>query len=255
MDTIFKALADPTRLALLDSLKHQDGQTLQQLQGELDMTRFGVMKHLSVLEDAGLIVTRKVGRFKHHYLNALPLQEAIDRWIDPYRVKPAARAVLDLKSQLEGSNTVTETMTKPDFMMQTYIRCTHDALWDALTDPAQMTAYHFLAKEVAQTGETYTYRTADGATMMQARRLKTEPKSRIEQTFEPHWEPDIPASRTVFLLIPETGHMKLVIEHYDLHFPVEPGEGVADGWERWASGLKTYLETGEARKFNEAGTV
>lgn len=88
MNTIFKALADPARLTLLDSLKEKDGQTLQELQGQLDMTRFGVMKHLSVLEEAGLIVTRRVGRFKHHYLNALPLQEAIDRWIDPYRVNP-----------------------------------------------------------------------------------------------------------------------------------------------------------------------
>jgi DNA-binding transcriptional ArsR family regulator/uncharacterized protein YndB with AHSA1/START domain len=250
MDTIFKALADPARLTLLDSLKQTDGQTLQELQGQLDMTRFGVMKHLAVLEEAGLIVTRKSGRFKHHYLNALPLQEAIDRWIDPYRVKPAARAVLDLKSKLEGN----DPMAKPDFMMQTYIRCTQDALWDALTDPAQMTAYHFMASEVVKEGDTYLYNTPGGR-MLECKTLLTEPKSRIEATFEPKWEPGIPTSRTVYLLIPEAGHMKLVIEHYDLAFPVVPGEGVADGWERFASGLKTYLETGAATKFFTAGAL
>ena len=79
MDTIFKALADPARRTLLDSLRTKDGQSLQDLEAQLDMTRFGVMKHLAVLEDAKLIVTRKEGRFKYHYLNALPLQQAIDR--------------------------------------------------------------------------------------------------------------------------------------------------------------------------------
>ncbi|MEJ6392332.1 SRPBCC domain-containing protein [Gymnodinialimonas sp. 2305UL16-5] len=148
-----------------------------------------------------------------------------------------------------------DALTKPDFMMQTYIRCTQDALWDALTDPGQMSAYHFISPKITYAEGVYTYHTADGGTMMVARTLNTEPKSRVEQTFEPHWAPDISASRTVFLITPETGHMKLVIEHYDLHFPVVPGEGVADGWERWAAGLKTFLETGEARRFNEKGGV
>lgn len=252
MDTIFKALADPARLTLLDSLKERDGQTLQDLQGQLDMTRFGVMKHLGVLEDAGLIVTRKVGRFKHHYLNALPLQEAIDRWIDPYRAKPAARAVLDLKSTLEGADDMAD---KPDFMMQTYIRCTHDALWDALTDPEQMGAYHFMAHKVSLDGDRYIYHTPDGGTMLECQTIKADPKSRIEATFEPKWQPGIPASRTVYLLHPEADHMKLTIEHYDLGHEVVIGEGEADGWTRWASGLKTYLETGETKRFFEAGAM
>jgi uncharacterized protein YndB with AHSA1/START domain len=144
---------------------------------------------------------------------------------------------------------------KPDFMMQTHIRCTHDALWEALRDPDAISAYHFLSPKITVDGDTYTYHTPDGGTMMLARTLSETPKSRIEHTFEPHWAPDIPPSRSVFLLTPETGHMKLTIEHYDLHFPVVPGEGVADGWERWASGLKTYLETGEARRFNQEGAL
>ena len=86
MDALVKALSDPARRTLLDSLRMRDGQTLQDLQTHLDMTRFGVMKHLGVLETAGLITTKKVGRFKHHYLNALTLQQAIDRWIEPLLV-------------------------------------------------------------------------------------------------------------------------------------------------------------------------
>ena len=255
MDAIFKALADPARRQLLDSLRQNDGQSLSELEAQLEMTRFGVMKHLGVLEDASLIVTRKKGRFKYHYLNAVPLQQAIDRWIDPYRAKPAARAVLDLKSKLEGTAPMLDQDTKPDFMMQTYIRCSLDALWDALTDPDQMSSYHFLSPKVTKDGDTYTYHHQDDSTMLVTRTLVVDPKTRIEATFEPYWGENIPASRQVFLLNPEEGHIRLTIEHYDLHFPVVPGEGIADGWERWAAGLKTYLETGEATRFNEMGAV
>ncbi|WP_299676878.1 helix-turn-helix domain-containing protein [uncultured Roseobacter sp.] len=249
MDSIFKALADPTRRALLDSLRAKPGQSLLDLQSQLEMSRFGVMKHLGVLEDANLIVTKKVGRFKYHYLNALPLQDAIDRWIDPYRVKPAARAALDLKSQLEGAPPMRDA--KPDFMMQTFIRCTHDALWAALTDPEQMSAYHFLAARVVKQDDAYVYENADGSTMLTCKTLDLTPKSRIEATFEPGWDETLGASRQVFLLEPEGAHMKLVIEHYELTHPVVPGEGIHDGWARFAAGLKSWLETGEAVRFND----
>lgn len=256
MDAIFKALADPARLALMDSLRTRDGQTLSELEAQLDMTRFGVMKHLKVLEDTHLIVTRRKGRFKHHYLNAVPLQEAIDHFIDPYRAKPAARAILELKSRLEGATDMqTEPKAKPDFVLSTYIRCTQDALWDALTDPDAISAWHFVSPKVTRQGNAFTYLTPEDGTMMVCRTLEVEPKRRIVSTFEPHWAEGIPASRTVFHLIPEARHMKLVVEHFDLHFPVVPGEGVADGWERWASGLKTYLETGTPARFNETGSA
>ncbi len=256
MEAIFKALADPARLSLMDSLRHKDGQSLSELEAQFDMTRFGVMKHLKVLEDASLIVTRKKGRFKYHYLNAVPLQEAIDRFIDPYRAKPAARGILDLKNTLEGTAPMLDDQPKPDFMMQTYIQCSHDALWEALTDPGRMGAYHFMCSKVTHDDGVYSYILSDGNPMLVTRTLKADPKSRIEATFEPKWDENpIPASRTVFLLIPETGHMKLVVEHSDLAFPVVPGEGVADGWERWASGLKTYLETGQTQRFNEQGAL
>lgn len=247
MDKIFKALNDPTRRKLLDALRTKDGQTLTELETQLTMSRFGVMKHLNVLEEASLILTRKQGRFKYHYLNALPLQEVIDRWIEPLLAKPAARGLIDLKAKLEGDTTMTQ---KPDFVMQTYIRCTQDALWDALTDPAQMSQYHFLSTRVERKGDMIQYYRPDGDLMLKCRETVLTPKSRIDTTFELLGEGMGAPSRTVYLIEPQDGFCSLTLEHYDLTFPVVAGEGVADGWARWAAGLKTWLETGEEVRFS-----
>jgi DNA-binding transcriptional ArsR family regulator len=99
-DRVFKALADPTRRFLLDLLFARDGRTLTELESELEMTRFGVMKHLRVLEDAGLVVTRKQGREKLHFLNPVPIRLVHDRWIDKYTERQVS-ALVDLKNELE----------------------------------------------------------------------------------------------------------------------------------------------------------
>ena len=99
-DRVFKALADPSRRHLLDRLFEQDGRTLGELEEGLEMTRFGVMKHLRVLEDAGLVVTRRAGREKHHFLNPVPIRELHNRWIDKYTERRVS-ALLDLKNELE----------------------------------------------------------------------------------------------------------------------------------------------------------
>jgi DNA-binding transcriptional ArsR family regulator len=101
-DVVFKALADPSRRVLLDRLFERDGRTLTELDAELEMTRFGVMKHLRVLEDAGLVVARRQGREKLHFLNPVPIREIYDRWIDKYR-EHRVSALLDLKNELEES--------------------------------------------------------------------------------------------------------------------------------------------------------
>ena len=111
MDAIFKALNDPARRDLLDSLRQRDGQSLSDLEEVLEMSRFGVMKLLKVLEEANLIVARREGRFKYHYLNALPLQDVMDRWAAPF-LQRQARAVTELKAKLERDS----NMGKPDFM-------------------------------------------------------------------------------------------------------------------------------------------
>ena len=99
---MFKALADPSRRLLLDRLFERDGRTLTELESELEMTRFGVMKHLRVLEDAGLVISRKQGREKLHFLNPVPIREIHDRWIDKYTERRVS-ALLDLKNELEES--------------------------------------------------------------------------------------------------------------------------------------------------------
>jgi DNA-binding transcriptional ArsR family regulator len=100
LEPVFKALADPTRRFLLDLLFEREGRTLSELEAEVDMTRFGVMKHLRVLEDAGLVVTRRAGREKHHYLNPVPIRLVHDRWIDKYTERRVT-ALVDLKKELE----------------------------------------------------------------------------------------------------------------------------------------------------------
>ena len=101
-DLVFKALADPTRRMLLDRLFERDGRTLTELEAQLEMTRFGVMKHLKVLEGAGLVVSRKRGREKLHFLNPVPIRQIHDRWIDKYREREVS-ALLDLKTSLEDT--------------------------------------------------------------------------------------------------------------------------------------------------------
>src|SRR5206468_6552748 len=103
-DRVFKALADPTRRFLLDRLFERDGRSLTELESDLAMTRFGVMKHLRVLEDAGLVVTRRSGREKLHFLNPVPIRLIHDRWIDKYRERQVS-ALADLKTELEKEGT------------------------------------------------------------------------------------------------------------------------------------------------------
>ena len=241
---MFKALNDPARRALLDALRTRDGQTLSDLETHLDMTRFGVMKHLKVLEDAQLITTRKVGRFKHHYLNPLPLQEVLDRWINPF-LQPQAQALSALKTQLE-----TQAMNKPDFVMSTFINCSQDALWDALTKGDLISQYHFASSRVTgnygAAGDTVAFHFDNAGLMLSNRVIAIEPKTRIDMQFEPHWGGDSTPSRCVYLIEPTASGMKLTIEHFDLG---EDQQGIHDGWARFASGLKTWLETGTAHRF------
>src|SRR5581483_9265224 len=133
-DPVFKALADPTRRHLLERLFERDGRTLTELQSQLAMTRFGVMKHLRVLEDAGLVVTRKVGREKLHYLNPVPIQEISGRWIEKYTAARAS-ALTKLKRDLEGATPLEAAMNdamaaadaaaaKPQQVYQIFIKAT-----------------------------------------------------------------------------------------------------------------------------------
>ncbi len=133
MDDVFRALADPTRRSLLDELFLRDGQTLGELEGRFEMTRFGVMKHLKVLEEAGLVVTRRQGREKLHFLNPVPIRLVHDRWVSKY-AEPWVAGLSDLKKGLERQ------MEK---VFEIYIRTTPERLWEAITDPEIRKKYNF----------------------------------------------------------------------------------------------------------------
>src|SRR5580692_7473579 len=125
MDDVFKALADPTRRSLLDELFKQDGQTLSALEERLPMTRFGVMKHLKLLEEAGLIATRRRGREKLHFLNPIPIRLVHDRWVSKYAA-PWAAGLSELKQKLED-----RPMEK---IFEIYIKTTPARFCQATTD-------------------------------------------------------------------------------------------------------------------------
>src|ERR1017187_5446194 len=133
MDDVFRALADPTRRGLLDELFRQDGQTLSALEARFPITRFGVMKHLKVLEEAGLVVTRRRGREKLHFLNPVPIRLVHDRWVSKY-AQPWTAALSDLKNRME---------TPMEKVFEIYIRTTPERLWEAITDTEIRSKYQF----------------------------------------------------------------------------------------------------------------
>src|SRR5918992_4213548 len=137
MDAVFKALADPTRRALLDELFKHDGQTLSALESRLPMTRFGVMKHLRVLEEAGLVTRKRHGREKLHFLNPVPIRLVHDRWVSKY-AEPWVATLTGLKRRLED-----RTMEK---VFEIYIKTTPERLWEAITDAEMRRQYTFGAR-------------------------------------------------------------------------------------------------------------
>src|ERR1700716_2563474 len=139
MDKVFRALADPTRRSLLDELFREDGQTLSALEARFKMSRFGVMKHLKLLEDAGLVVAKRRGREKLHFLNPVPIRLVHDRWVSKY-AEPWAAALSGLKHTLERSM---------EEVFEIYIKTTPERLWEAITDPDIRSKYNFGARHIS----------------------------------------------------------------------------------------------------------
>ena len=138
MAPAFRALSDPSRRLLLDRLFERDGQTLGELCAYLPaMTRFGVMRHLGVLEEAGLVTTRKEGREKRHFLNPVPIRLVHDRWISKF-AEPVVGAMAAMKTHLEA-----ETMSSPDHVYAVYIKAAPDRVWRAITDGVETEQYYY----------------------------------------------------------------------------------------------------------------
>src|SRR3954449_9131471 len=158
MAPIFRALADPGRRVLLDRLFERDGQTLRELCGYLpEMTRFGVMKHLGVLEEAGLLTTMKVGREKRHFLNPVPIRLVHDRWIGKF-AEPVVGAMSAMKSRLE------QPMDTIDHVYAIYIKAAPDRVWRAITDGDDTMSYYFGTRVASDwtPGAPITYAYPDG---------------------------------------------------------------------------------------------
>ncbi len=254
MDEVFKALADPHRRLLLDLLHERDGRTLLDLQGRLPMTRFGVMKHLRVLEEAGLVTARKVGREKHHYLNPVPIQQLYDRWVGKYAA-PWARALTGLKHALEGESMdgTNGTERKPAHVYQIYIRATPERLWQALVDGDLTRQYYFGCRVESDWRPGSPYRLVDdtGAALVTGENVEVDPPRRLVQTFGAPWAPEVgrEGPSTVTWEIEPVGDAGQTCRLTLVHDGIDPtsarGKELAAGWAQILSGLKTLLETGE----------
>lgn len=244
MNAVFKALADPTRRKLLDELFRRDGQTLSALEARLPMSRFGVMKHLRVLEDAGLVVRRRRGREKLHFLNPVPIRLVHDRWVSKY-AEPWAAALSGLKSRLE------EKMEK---VFEIYIKTTPERLWQAITDPELRKRYFFGVGIRSDWKPGSTYKAEAGGTtispsmaIFEGENLEVDPPRRLVQSFRALWSDDVKregTSRVTWEIEPIGDSCRLTVLHDQLRAGA-PAE-LYGGWPQVISGLKTLLETGES---------
>jgi uncharacterized protein YndB with AHSA1/START domain len=238
VDAVFRALADPTRRTLLDELFKEDGQTLSALEQRLPMTRFGVMKHLRVLEEAGLVTTRKRGREKLHFLNPVPIRLVHDRWVSKY-AEPWAATLSELKQRLEG------TMEK---VFEIYIKTTPERLWEAITDGEMRGKYTFGVGVTSDwtPGSSYEATHPQGGTISAGENLEVDPPRRLVQSFNALWSDDVKAegtSRVTWEIEPVGDSCRLTVIHDQLR--EDARDEIYGGWPQILSGLKTLLETGE----------
>lgn len=240
VDEVFKALADPTRRSLLDELFRADGQTLSALEERLPMTRFGVMKHLKQLEEAGLVVTRRRGREKIHFLNPVPIRLVHDRWVSKY-AEPWAAALSGLKDRLE------RPMEK---VFEIYIRTTPERLWEAITDGEIRTRYNFGSRVSSDwtpgSRLEMSHPNADGL-LGEGEVIEVDPPRRLVHSMRALWSDEVKnegTSRVTWEIEPIGDSCRLTVTHDELR------EGANNelygGWPMILSGLKTWLETGES---------
>jgi uncharacterized protein YndB with AHSA1/START domain len=223
---------------LLDELFERDGQTLGALTARHAMTRIAVAKHLRLLEGAGLVVSKRRGREKLHYLNPIPIRLIHDRWVSKY-TGPWVAGLSDMKAELEAH------MEK---VFEIYIRTSPERLWEAITDPAIRAKYHFGSRIESDwtPGSPYSliHAGADGP-LVEGENLVVEPPHRLVQTFHALWGEDAAreaTSRVTWEIEPVGDSCRLTVTHDQLS--ASAPEEVYGGWPMILSGLKTWLETG-----------
>jgi uncharacterized protein YndB with AHSA1/START domain len=258
-DPAFRALADPTRRLLLDRLFEREGRTLNDLHAQVPgMTRFGVMKHLRVLEAAGLVVARRVGREKLHYINPVPVQVIYDRWVSKY-MRPKAAALADLKEELERSEEMAEG---PKHVYQVFIKARPEQIWDAITKP-EFTARYFFGSRVQTTGEANSpirhFAAHSDELWGDDRILAADRPHRLVHTWRSLYEAELaaePPSRVTWEIEAQPGGVsRLTVIHDQLEQSPKTAASVSGGWMFVISGLKTLLETGKPLSERSVGVA
>jgi uncharacterized protein YndB with AHSA1/START domain/DNA-binding transcriptional ArsR family regulator len=238
MDAVFKALSDPTRRSMLDALFEHDAQTLSALEGRIPMTRFGVMKHLKQLESAGLVVTKRRGREKLHFLNPMPIRLIHDRWVSKF-TEPWVAALSDLKRTMES-----RPMEK---VFEIYIKTTPQRLWQAITDSEMRRKYTFGAVVTSDWSTGSRYQAMGGEMLIfEGENLEVDPPRRLVQSFHALWGADVTSegtSRVTWEIEPIGDSCRLRVTHDQLR--EDANSQLYGGWPMVLSGLKTLLETGE----------
>jgi len=242
-EAAFRALADANRRILLDRLFERDGQALEELEAALpEMTRFGVMKHLRVLEAAGLLTTRRAGRRKLHFLNPVPIRLIHDRWISKY-AEPWVGGMADLKHALEAP------MNAPMHVYEIYIRATPERVWQALTDSDLVKRYYFgsVIDSDFRPGSPIVYMQPDtGRIDIEGEVIEADPPRRLVHTFAVRWDADVndPPTRVAWEITPMGDACRLSVTHDGFTEENATFESTKGGWPVILSGLKTLLETG-----------
>jgi uncharacterized protein YndB with AHSA1/START domain len=259
-DDVFVALSHPVRRSLLDLLKERDGRTLGELESHFPLTRFGVMKHLKVLESAHLVICRKVGREKLHFLNTVPIQEISDRWMSRYTA-PFARSLVDIKSIAESFERE-KTMTKavsPRHVYELYIRASAETVWQIITDDEKTPLWqHFNMTSHTDwsVGGEYAWMMGDKVAIG-GRIVEMQQPGKLVLTFSAQWAPDVAAdqpSRVTFEIVPiSEDACKLTLVHDDFAGETATSRAVVGGWPESLSRLKTLAETSEPFMLDRAG--
>lgn len=242
IDLTFRALADPTRRQLLDLLRARNGQTLNKLRADLDMTRQSATQHLDILAKANLVTVVRRGRERLHYLNPTPIHDIEQRWIAEFD-RPRLAALHDIRTRAE------EVTMIPIYVYVTYINASPEKVWQALTD-ADLTAQYWGHANVSdwQPGSTWEHRQlADAAVVDIVGEVReVDPPRRLVITFEdPHETSGREPSQVTFLIEPHVGLVRLTVTHENLP-DQEMLDGISQGWPAVLANLKTLLETGSA---------
>lgn len=249
-DAPFRALADPSRRMLLDRLYERDGQALGELAEALpQMSRIAVMKHLRILEQAGLIVSHRSGRRRLHYLNPVPIRRIHDRWLDKFRSR-AADVLLALQSFIEEPTMGTDSPDRPRYVSQIFIRATPAEVWRAITE-SEFTLRYYYGSTVEsdwQIGKPYRYAIGGNEAIVGVI-LEADPPRRLVQTFDARWDddvrPDAPSRLTWEIEEVMPGVSKVTTIHDEFPSRTATFEQVAGGMPFILSGLKSLLETGQ----------